>query len=247
MPSRRKEIRFFDQHFERGLDWYRSFFCSPAEADQYDVIGEISPQYFYSDLAPERIAVTLPDVSLLLILRHPVDRAYSHYGFTVQRGNYRGSFEQFIAERPQALEWGFYSRYAKRFQRHFDKSRMLSLVYEDARRSYEETVVRVATFLGIDPGKFSAESFSRRVNQSSVPRLGAFSSAAVKVGRRLRRAGIEPVVDLVQRLGAQRFIERGGPLPPVNPELRLELSQRFEREFDELEDCLELDLSAWRP
>ena len=42
MPVRRKEIRFFDRHFEQGLEWYEAFFCSEAEAASYRAIGEIS-------------------------------------------------------------------------------------------------------------------------------------------------------------------------------------------------------------
>ncbi|HZK52062.1 MAG TPA: hypothetical protein VFD47_10925 [Actinomycetota bacterium] len=45
MPSVRKEIRFFDLHFDRGVDWYQAFFSSPEAAHSYAVIGEISPQY----------------------------------------------------------------------------------------------------------------------------------------------------------------------------------------------------------
>ena len=34
MPTRRKEVRYFDRNHDRGLDWYESFFCPSAEADQ---------------------------------------------------------------------------------------------------------------------------------------------------------------------------------------------------------------------
>lgn len=105
MPSVRKEIRFFDLHFDRGVDWYQAFFSSPEAAHSYAVIGEISPQYISTgEECPDRISQTLPGVKLILMLRHPVDRAYSHYGFVVQRCNYRGSFEEFLATAPCARE-----------------------------------------------------------------------------------------------------------------------------------------------
>ena len=49
LPSRRKEVRFFDRHHEEGQGWYEGFFCPPDEADRYSAIGEISPQYLYCD------------------------------------------------------------------------------------------------------------------------------------------------------------------------------------------------------
>ena len=43
MSTRRKEVRFFDRHYERGLGWYESFFCPPEERDRYSAVGEIWP------------------------------------------------------------------------------------------------------------------------------------------------------------------------------------------------------------
>ena len=244
MPIRRKEIRFFDRHFENGLDWYSDFF--PQEADKYRAIGEISPQYFYCEECPGRIASTLPDAKLMIMLRHPVDRAYSNYGFTVQRGNYRGTFEEFVTSRPTSLEWGFYSRYAQRYLRHFDKSRILGLVFEDVFRQSELTQTRVSEFLGISYEDFPADGFNKKVNPSSVPRFQSMSGYTVKAGRRLRRRRLEPLVDLARRLGIQRLIAKGSPLPRIDPGLRQELSRQFVDEFDELEKTLDIDLTSWR-
>ena len=246
MPVRRKEIRFFDRHFEQGTDWYESFFCTADEATSYRAIGEISPQYFYCDDCPARIAATLPGVKLLLTLRHPVDRAYSNYGFTVQRANYRGSFEEFVATRPSVLERGFYSRYLKQYLQHFQRERILTLLFEETFAQLDATRERVAGFLEIDPSRFPSDTESRRVNRSSVPALGPVSGIAVKAGRRMRRGGLEPAVDLARRLGIQRVIARGKPLPAIDPELRRELAGSYADEFDELEGLLGIDLGRWR-
>lgn len=246
MPTHRKEIRFFDRHYEQGLAWYEAFFCPTDEADRYRAIGEISPQYLYCQECPERIRTTLPDVSLVLMLRHPVDRAYSNYGFTVQRSRYRGSFEDFIASRPNALEWGFYSRYVKRYLEHFDRTRIFALLFEETFSGSEEPRRGLAEFLGVAAEKFPSDGFERKVNPSTIPSSRTLSGFAVKAGRRLRRRGLEPVVDLTRRLGAQRLISRGAPLPAIDAGLRRELSLRYEAEFGELEACLGVDVSRWR-
>lgn len=246
MPTRRKEVRFFDEHYEQGLDWYGSFFCSPAEAHKYRAIGEISPQYLYCEECPGRIAAIVPDAKLLLMIRHPVDRAYSHYGFTVQRGNYRGSFEEFVASRPNALEWGFYSRWAKRYLHHFDRSRVLALVFENVFTHREETTKRVANFLEISESGFPGDGFDRKVNPSSVPRFQSVSGYAVKAGRRLRKRRLEPLVDVARKVGIQRLISGGGQLPSIDRHLRTQLSERYRDEFSELEECLDVDLGSWK-
>ena len=246
MPIRRKEIRFFDRHFEQGTEWYETFFCTADEAEAYRAIGEISPQYLYCDECPDRISAMLPGVRLLVMLRHPVDRAYSTYGFTVQRANYRGTFAEFVESRPSVLERGFYSRYLKHYLRRFERERILPLILEETTTDLETTRGKLAEFLDLDASRFPPDAGGARVNRSSAPSLGAVSGFAVKAGRRMRRWGLEPAVDVARRLGIQRVLSKGRPLPPLDVELRSELSRSYLDEFDELEGLLGIDLGQWR-
>lgn len=246
MPGQRKELRFFDRHYDKGVAWYEAFFCPSEEAGLYRAIGEISPQYLYCPECPARIHAVVPEAKLVLMLRHPVDRAYSNYGFTVKRGRYNGTFEQFVTERPGTLEWGFYSRYVKEYLEFFEKSRIFGMLFEETFVGLEEPRTRLSEFIGISRESFPADDVTKKVNESVVPSSRALSGLTTRAGRRLRRLGLEPVVDVTRRLGVQRLVARGAPLPKIDPELRAELSRRFEEEFDELEACLDVDLARWR-
>lgn len=246
MPTRRKEVRFFDRHYDLGRDWYEEFFCPPEDRSTYAAIGEISPQYLYCEQCPDRILATVGDVKLMLTLRHPVDRAYSQYGFNVQRRNYRGTFGDFVASRPSALEKGFYSPHVKRYLERFDRRRILPLVFEEIFADTAKAREQVADFLGVAVERFPETASDRKVNASTVPTFGGASGLAVTLGRRLRRWKLESVVDLGRRLGIQRAISRGSALAPLGDDVRRELGGRFAHEFDELERCLGIDLSRWR-
>jgi hypothetical protein len=246
VPERRKEIRFFDRHYEKGLAWYESFFSSADEQRGYRAIGEISPQYLYCSACPERVASRLPEAKLIVTLRHPVARAYSQYGFTVQRRNYRGSFEDFLAARPSALEKGFYSGYIRNYLRFFDRSRLLPLVFEDVFADLDTACRRLAEFLDVAVGGFEASAGRKKVNASTIPSFGRTSGLAVTVGRRLRRWKLERVVDLGRRAGIQQVIARGSALPRLDDGTKHELGERYVQEFEELESCLGIDLSRWR-
>ena len=246
MPSQRKEIRFFDKYYDRGLAWYSTFFCPSEEAQRYQAIGEISTQYYETEGCAERIFATLPKSKLIIMLRHPVNRAYSQYGFVVQRRNYRGSFRDFLTDRPKALEKGFYSRYLNEFLRYFDRSQILALVFEDVFVDLAKTKKTIADFLEIDVEKFPSSTTNGKVNASSVPAHQSLYGLVVKTGRRLRKFKMELVVDFVMRLGIQRFLSKGKTLPPLDEQLKRQLSQSYLREFDELERCLRIDLSSWR-
>jgi hypothetical protein len=244
LPSRRKEVRYFDSYHDRGPGWYEGFFCPPEEAARYHAIGEISPQYLYCEECPERIRTLLPGAKLIVMLRHPVDRAYSQFGFVIQRRNYRGSFEEFLATRPRALEMGFYGRYLERYRRHFDPGQILPVLFE--RAVTEDGGVRgdLATFLGISEDLFPDQR--ERVNPSTVPRFPSLSSRAVTMGRRLRRLHLEPLVDLAGRSGLRRWITSGTRVPSLDQALKRELSRMYEGDFEVLERSWGIDLGVWR-
>jgi len=244
MPTRRKEVRFFDRNHDRGVGWYESFFPPAGDAGRFAAIGEISPQYFYCEECPDRIATSLPAAKLLVMLRHPVDRAYSHYGFVVQRRNFRGSFEEFLSARPTMLEKGFYSRYLDRYLRRFERERILTLVFERAVRDDDVARRALSAFLDLPVERFPGSV--GRVNASTVPRFGSLSNVAVMTGRRLRRTRLDPVVDLGARLGVRRALTRGTPLPRLDEDLRTRLSEPYRAEFDELERRFDIDVTCWR-
>jgi hypothetical protein len=246
MPTQRKEIRFFERYYDRGVGWYEKFFCPPEEASRYKAIGEISTQYYDCEQCPGRIQATLPGSKLIVMLRHPVSRAYSHYGFTVQRSNYRGSFEDFLIDRPNTLEKGFYSRYLKNYLRYFDRSQLLALVHEEVFIDLDKTKETLGNFLGIAPDQFPGSLTREKVNASSVPKHQSVYGFVVKTGRRLRRYNLEPVVDFLKRRGIDRILSKGTALPPLNNELKKQLGQYYLEEFKELEECLQIDLSCWR-
>lgn len=246
MPTRRKEIRFFERYYERGLDWYEAFFPPPESAESYQAIGEISTQYYDCEACPERIFTTLPESKLIIMLRHPVSRAYSHYGFVVQRRNYRGSFEDFLNTRHKALEKGFYSRYLKQYLRYFDRTQLLALLFEDVFIDISKTKKTIANFLEIDVDKFPSSVANGKVNASSVPKFQSLYGFVVKTGRQLRRQHLEPLVDFVMRSGIQRILSKGNTFPPLDEDLKNDLSHLFQEEFGELEQCLQIDLSCWK-
>lgn len=104
LPAREKEIHFFDKAYERGPDWYAAFFPSwLAHLGQRAITGEATPYYLFHPLAPERIHAHFPQMKLIVLLRNPVDRAYSHYQYQVRLGNEVLSFEDALAQESERL------------------------------------------------------------------------------------------------------------------------------------------------
>lgn len=101
-PGLAKEVHFFDNNFARGPGWYRAHFPQAPRQDRR--IGEATPYYMFHPLAPARMAATIPDAKLIVVLRNPVDRAYSHYHHEVRGGTETHSFEEALTLEAQRLD-----------------------------------------------------------------------------------------------------------------------------------------------
>jgi len=108
-----KELHFFDEHYERGIDWYRRFFPLSAVRrvarmrGRDLVAGEATPYYLFHPEGPGRVATSLPDVRLIALLRDPIERAYSHYQLMRRTGREQLSFAEAIsAEERRLANWG---------------------------------------------------------------------------------------------------------------------------------------------
>ncbi len=90
-PPSQKEIHYFDLYYDKGSDWYAQQF--PAVISVASVTGEASPYYLFHPHVPLRVRTLLPDVKLIVLLRNPSDRAYSHFHHEVRLGAEKLSFE----------------------------------------------------------------------------------------------------------------------------------------------------------
>ena len=83
--ERIKGLYYFDERYALGDRWYGSHFPTRAQRSLRSrggrpaQVGEASPYYLYHPLAPTRAAAALPDARILVVLRDPVERAYSHW------------------------------------------------------------------------------------------------------------------------------------------------------------------------
>lgn len=180
----RKEIHYFDLNMRRGEGWYRSHF----PADTSAVTGESTPYYLFHPLVPERVAATLPEVKVIVLLRDPIDRAFSQHNHEVASGHESLSFERALeceAERlageearlradpghrsfaHQHFSYQARGRYAVQLERwfeHFDRDRFLIIRAEDLFADPAAELAVAQRFLGLDvvlPANLTARNARR--------------------------------------------------------------------------------------
>lgn len=190
-PILRKGVHYFDTGHHNGLDWYRSHFplCNGLRARWGRPrirVFESSPYYLFHPLAAERIARELPETKVVVILRDPVERAYSAHAHETARGFETEPFARAIeledrrlsgAEERLLADPTHYSRSHQhhgyvargnyvdqliRMERHLGRERMHVVDYADLFDGTSRTMSEIVRFLGLPsapmkpPGRHNA-------------------------------------------------------------------------------------------
>ena len=111
ISAAQKEILFFDELHYMGILWYKSYFFTYIKKyfkkilKNTDLItGEANPNYIFHPLAPKRIFDKYPNNKFIIILRNPVDRAYSDYNMKIKMNMESLSFEDALKAEKRRLE-----------------------------------------------------------------------------------------------------------------------------------------------
>ena len=260
-----KEPQFFsrDDVFALGSAWYDGLFTN-ARPDQ--ICGEASTCYSRSAAYPhcaERIWNHAPQAKLIYLLRHPVDRAYSHYAHRMKerfrQGRAAVTFRHFLEEDKEALDAGLYLKQIERYLEYFPATQLRCVLFDEFVSDPAGTLFEIQDFLGLPPHDLVA---SQQLHNNARGERLALNMARRHVTALRDLPGVRQIVSLLpsssRRVG-RRFIQSSW-LRVVAPRIE----QRFHSQLDsfaaesrqclldfyraptlELQDFLRTDLSRW--
>lgn len=174
---REKEISFFTRHYHRGWDWYEAHFAGREGRRA----GELSVNYFYAprpdstrrEFYPlwnprrrlqfwrrmpsprDELARRYPSLRVFVVLRNPVERAWSHYWYWRARRRRGGKrsvpFERMFRADGRWIETqGRYADHLAHWREAFPE--MGVFFYDDLRERPAELARSLYRFVGVDPG-----------------------------------------------------------------------------------------------
>jgi hypothetical protein len=158
MFSAIKEVHYFNDHYDRGERWYRTYFPLWEQWLGGRCALEATPAYLYrSSVVMPRMHALVPDARLILLLRNPVTRAISHYGHQVQRGvEHRPAAEALMSPDPPAKgkpnhykRRGLYADQIEQVLGFYPREQLLVLRSEDFFTQPTAAYGRVQAFLGL--------------------------------------------------------------------------------------------------
>jgi hypothetical protein len=205
-----KEVSFFDRHWWRGESWYRGQLPLRSEGK---LVGEASPSYVFHPLGPERVHSLVPDVRLILLVREPAERAYSHYQHEVALGREPLSFEDALEAESERLrgeverlrgdsrafsrpwwdhtyvERGLYADQLENWLEFFPREQFLVLTTDELGTSPDETYASVLEFIGAPPHRLASypRVFDRDYPPMRPETRAALEARFAEPNRRLER------------------------------------------------------------
>jgi len=233
---------FFVTFDEKG---YMALFNKAGSAR---AIGESSTSYLWSPEAPGRIRAAHPDSKIVILLRDPIARAYSHYLADVKECVEKQTFCQAIHDElagerkdwPPPTPYVAIGRYAEQVTRYLDTfgSNVLVLIFEEFVRETRAHLVKTVEFLGLDPACVDAIPRDAH-NAYSLPR-NRLVRAMLGSGR-IRRA-VRAVVPFRLRAAYRNTLYVEGTAPELSDEARDLLAGAYADEYSAVRDVLGRDL-----
>lgn len=266
-----KEPVFFEAQYELGLDWYwRRYFCKWSGEP---AAGEGRPWNLYLPYVAPRIRESLPEARLLVLLRDPVERVFSHWWHRYSRGLETLGFEEALRSDRARIERG------ERFEGDAGERQWREGLVPDGPTTRHRVLLdlgfyvdQVERFLALFPRSQLKTIFyedlaaePRGTLRSTFAFLGVRRDAEIadlsaqNVGRQHRRGplarkalfgirafGLQRLVPRTLRPRIHRLAERPAQRPPLAAETRRELVAYYEPWTRRLEELTGRDLSAWR-
>jgi hypothetical protein len=173
-----KESHFFNDNdkFNKGQDHYFTYYFNNKKKP---FKGEIVPEYSYFDYCAERIKKLLGSIKIIIILRNPVERAYSHYLMSRRRGLEPLEFFEAIDKEDERLisyddkinysylARGRYTEQIIRFHETFGETEVKTILFEDFINKTEEVVSEITEFVGLPPYNYQ---LGIKSNSASEPK-----------------------------------------------------------------------------
>lgn len=234
--------------FVKDWDKYLKLF---KNSENQKAIGEVTNSYLYSKEAAKNIRSKFPEGKIIMILRNPVERAFSHFLMDLKSGLETGSFlEAFKKDMAKSnkgwgisnvyYEIGMYYEQVKRYLTVFPQEQIKIILYDDYRNDAIKTLKEICNFLNID-SNFEFE-FSKEHNKAMIPKSGA-------VALMMRQKGLKAFAKKIFPKSWKNIISKifftNKNLPKLSVDDRKYLIELYKEDIQKLSQLINRDLTSW--
>jgi len=271
--SRPKEPMFFSRddiwshtHFFaqrptewQSFDWERDHVRLTEEylqlfenAQEGQLCGEASTQYLAARRTAERIVRLNPEAKIIIMIRNPVDRAYSEYWHAVRTHRAIYSFEKQMQWEPASVLYrGMYKDQIANYFDVFPRKQVYVCVFEKFIKAMQEEVNNLCHYIGAQESIDISKNYDTRKNEAKTPssvRLHLLLNSITRmigsdiiydtIGRSSKNGVLQRIINMIARKNL-----RGSQYPPMRDDTRRHLEILYRRENDGLSDLIGTDLA----
>jgi len=256
-----ERLEFFGEYLNPAfgnlsLKEYLKYFENVADNQ---IAGEKSVSYLYSYQAIDEIYEINPLMKIVMVLRNPVERAYSDYWHRKRTGVEPLSFEDALKEENNRIangsrielhyaNYGLYFAHVSAYIEKFGRDNVFVIRFEDLKSDPMKVCLACTKFLGMATAN-ALESYPV-YNKGSRGRKNI-------ILRTLQLMARQRLLVLAARTFVPNFLRtkitgwmvasnQTDEYPPINKEIEKKLKNFFHEDIKKLENLLNWDLSSWR-
>lgn len=219
------------------LEDYEALF---AEAEPGQLLGEASPGYLHSAIAPERIHQLAPNAKLIVSLRNPVERAYSHYLMNYRTGRTRLSPAMAFDASEFWVSASFYAEALNMFKQLFGEQ-LKVILFEQLSNDGDLVVNQLFEWIGLP--QIDHIDSAQRHNPGGIPK-NRFVQSSLEFLR--NRSVVKKMVPPKIRTRLAKVRNANLKPAPALPELeRARWQAHFSEDIRRTQDIVGMDLSSW--
>lgn len=238
---------YYQDFKAKNLSEYQKLFVG---ADTQKAVGEGSVSYLFYPKTPGKIKAAIPDVKIIILLRNPVERGYSHYLMDYRMGLTDLSYEEIVYKTgkhknidlyyQQFVELGMYYEQVKRYLDLFGEQQVKIYLQEDLRTESEKVISDLYEFLGIDASHMI--DTTKEHNSFSMPKNKFIHK--LYVSHTIRFIVKTIFSNTLKEKFKNLFFERKKK-PKLEKKLKEYLRELYSEDIKKLEQLIGRDLSAW--
>jgi hypothetical protein len=162
------EKSYYNDYKVNTLDKYLSFYKN-TESAKYVIDGSVS--YFTSENALKDIASFNTESKIIIILRNPIQRAFSHYQMDKRMGHATKNFKDYLKDKSdrhyhEYVENSLYFKNIEIATKYFSAKNIMILTLEEISKNLD----KLSTFLELNLETISEKDLGEKINENKAPK-----------------------------------------------------------------------------
>lgn len=247
-----KQGKFHHQRIIRNKEVYYELY---KEAKGEKIMGDASPSYLWDSNAASKIHKDNPDAKILIVLRDPVIRAFSHYLMNVKTGTQesRDFREAILKDRNSPskiwgkdhlyIELGLYYSQIKIYMDIFGNKQVKVIIYESLFRDIKKSLIDIFNFLEVDANEINNVDFEIAHNSFSFPK-NKFYRKLIQFNNSIFIVS-QYIPDFFKNIFKKKMLKEG-ERPKLNQNDYDYVYENFREDIKMTEKLLDISLSNWK-